>query len=179
MRQQRLRIGWTWLGAAVAVGLGGVFAVAAAQEPSSTRMPEPSPSHAAASTSRPLVCASPGPVIDVGSSWQDQPPSRFTVTAGTYRLIGSDFLPPAPVPLTPSDWTYALLGPGDTTPLYDRARGTMNHQTMGLTVAKDEPALTHLAAGRYWLVNTWGATLALQPCDGGTVSNVALPHPGR
>ena len=109
MRQQRLRIGWTWLGAAAAVALGGVFAIAAAQEPSSTRMPEPPSSHATASTSRPLVCVSPGPAVTVGSSWQDQPPSRFTVTAGTYRLIGSDFLLPAPVPLTPSDWTYALL----------------------------------------------------------------------
>lgn len=177
MRQGRT-LGWTCAGVAAGLAIPVLFAVVAAQEPASTPLPEPAATTAGTSlaTAAPTGCSSPGQPVDVGSAWHDRAPARFTVTAGTYRLTGTRFIPPAPVPLTPADTTYALLGPGDTTPVYDRGHGTLSHQTMRLRVTKDEPAVTHLDAGRYWIVNTYGTTLTLAPCDGGTVNDVDIPH---
>lgn len=123
-----------------------------------------------------LRCAAPGTPVWVGDSWQDDPPSRFTVTAGTYRLSARDFPPPAPVPIFPMDRTGVILGPGDTTPTYDQQRSTMSHATISVSVTKTEPAVLRLDAGSYWLVNTLGATLHLTPCDGGRISGV-VPAP--
>lgn len=162
------------LGAAATVVAVAVIGVLRSTGPADDARP-PGAVTRATPTAQALACPSPGRQVPVGSSWQDQPPSRFTVTDGIYRLSGRLFTPPAPVPLTPSDVTWALLGPGETTPVYDRNRGTLSHQSLVLKVTKAAPAVTHLNAGRYWLVNTYGADLTLQSCDGGAITHVTLP----
>lgn len=158
------------VGQAVVVGLAGSMALGAALLFSCTA----SPATPAASTAG-QRCMRPGTPVWVGASSRDVTPGRFTLSAGTYRLAGQAFPPPGPIPLFPTDVTVAILGPGNTTPTYERERATVAHATMSVRVTKTTPAVMHLDAGSYWLVNTFGVSLELTPCDGGRISGVSFP----
>jgi len=98
-------------------------------------------------------------------------PSRPVPTSSS----GRSFIPPGPVTLFPADVTWAELGPGSTTPTFDRQRGTLSGELTSVKVTRDTPAVLHLDAGIYWVVNTHGAELDLAPCDGGVISGVVIP----
>ena len=46
---------------------------------------------------------------------------------------------------------------------------------MSVRVGKDAPAVLHLDAGSYWVLNSLGVSLDLSPCDGGRISGVSFP----
>jgi hypothetical protein len=120
-------------------------------------------------------CTRPGTPIWLGGSSPEVAPGRFTVTTGTYQLSARDFPPPAPIPLLPTDLTQAILGPGSSTPTYEWQRSTVAHAAMLVHVTKETPAVFHLDAGAYWIVNTYGVSIELTPCGGGQISGVSFP----
>lgn len=158
------------VGQAVVVGLAGCMALGVGLLFSCT----PTPRTPAASTAA-QQCTRPGTPVWLGASSPEVAPGRFTVTTGTYQLSGRDFAPPAPIPLLPTDLTQAILGPGSSTPTYDRQRSTVAHATVSVRVTKETPAVLHLDAGSYWIVNTFGVSIELTPCGGGRISGVSFP----
>ena len=118
------------------------------------------------------TCPVNGTPVNLGAAYPDEPPTTFQFSGGRALFTATGFLHDQPFDPEVGS-TVVHLGPADALPRYDRQRNTLTNVTDTLRVTEGRPTMQDLRVGRYW-ITTGGLTVALQPCDDATVTDVRL-----